>query len=108
MTPPHMQVQVETLSNAGIFPSITVAAPGAHGATVAGMQGMGVSTPSAAAVADATVGFATDMHMPKVGIFTIGLLSMMLAAGAPILVRFSGKTLRALGATPKVHIIIEP
>ena len=108
MTPPHMQVQVETLSRAGMPPSMTVAAPGAHGATVAGIHGMGVSTPRAAAVAEATVGFATDMHMPKVGIFIMGMLSMILAAGPPILVRLSGSTLSALGATPKVHIIMEP
>lgn len=33
---------------------------GAHGAVMTGMQGMGVRTPYAAAVAEATVGFAMD------------------------------------------------
>jgi hypothetical protein len=37
-----------------------------------GMQGIGVNTPCAAVVAEATVGFARDMHIPKGGIFTIG------------------------------------
>jgi hypothetical protein len=103
-----MHVQVETLSNAGMPPSITVAAPGAQGATVFGIQGIGVNTPNAAAVADATVGLASDMHTPNVGMFTIGLLSMMLAAGAPQLTLLAGSTLSALGAAPNVHIIIEP
>lgn len=108
MTPPHMQVHVEELFNAGIPPNITVAAPGAQGATVLGTQGIGVNTPSAAAVAEATVGLASDMHMPNGGMLATGLLSMILAAGAPILVLLVGRTLRALGATPKVHIIMQP
>jgi hypothetical protein len=106
--PPHMQVQVEELFKAGMPPSMTVAEPGAQGATVFGIQGMGVNTPKAAAVADATVGLASDMHTPNVGMFTMGLLSMMLAAGVPIIVLLVGSTLRALGAAPKLHIIIEP
>jgi len=108
ITPPHMHVQVEELFNTGMPPSITVAEPGAHGATVFGIHGIGVNTPSAAAVADATVGLASDMQTPNVGMFTIGLLSMMLAAGAPTMVLLVGSTLSALGAAPKLHIIIEP
>jgi hypothetical protein len=45
------------------------------------MHGMGVSTPRAAAVAEATSGFAIEEHMPKGIIFTIGTWSMMLASG---------------------------
>ncbi|MNN95372.1 hypothetical protein D3C81_2141630 [compost metagenome] len=57
-----------------MLPSSTVGAPpGIHGAAVAGMQGMGVSTPMAAAVAAATVGLARLWHMPKVGMFTSGM-----------------------------------
>lgn len=106
--PPHMQVQVDVLFNAGIPPSMTVADPGAQGATVLGMHGIGVNTPNAAAVADATVGLARDMHTPNVGMFTSGLLSMMFAAGVPIIVLLVGSTLSALGAAPNVHIIIDP
>jgi hypothetical protein len=108
ITPPHMQVQVEALFSAGIPPSITVAAPGAHGATVTGTHGIGVNTPEAAAVADATDGFEGVVHMPKGGMFTLGLLSMMLAAGAPTIVLLVGRTLSALGATPNEHIIMQP
>jgi len=83
---------------------MAVGAPGAHGAGKTGTQGIGVSTPSAADVAAATVGFANDEHIPNGGTFTIGLLSMMLAAtGPPVMVRFCGKTIRLLGAAPKLH-----
>ena len=58
ITPPHMHASVETSSSAGMFANITVAAPGAQGAVVLGMQGIGVRTPRAAAVAAATWGFA--------------------------------------------------
>jgi hypothetical protein len=39
---------------------------------------------------------------------TIGLLSMMLAAGVPVSVLFSGSTTSVEGAAPKLHIIIAP
>src|SRR5882724_3461879 len=102
----HMQVQV--LLRAGMPPIMQVAEPGIHGAVVAGMQGMGVNTPSAAAVAEATTGLAMDMHMPKVGMFVIGMWSMMLAAGVVAMVLLVGSTTRADGATPNEHIIIAP
>jgi hypothetical protein len=86
----------------------TVGAPGAHGAAVAGTQGMGVRTPSAAAVAVITTGFVGAEHMPKGGMFTIGLLSMMVAAGVPVSVLFSGSTTRVEGAAPKLHIMLAP
>ena len=60
ITPPQLHMHLETLSSAGMLAMRTVGAPGTHGADVAGTQGMGVSTPSAAAVAAATVGLAGD------------------------------------------------
>ena len=100
-------MQVEVLLSAGMAPIMQVAEPGVHGA-VTGMQGMGVSTPRAAAVAEATVGLAMDMHMPKGGMFTMGAQSIMVAAGAPAMVLLVGSTLRVEGATPNVHIIMAP
>jgi hypothetical protein len=92
------------LSSAGIPPINAVGTPGAHGAGKTGTLGIGVSTPSAAAVAAATVGFEGDEHIPNGGTFTIGLLSIMFAAdGPPAIVRFCGKTMRVLGAAPKLH-----
>jgi hypothetical protein len=69
---------------------------------------MGVSTPSAAVVAEATTGFAIEEHMPKGGMLTMGAWSMMVAAGVPVRVRLVGKTIRLAGAAPKLHAIIAP
>jgi hypothetical protein len=89
--------------------NITVAAPGTQGAVVAGMHGIGVKTPNAAAVAAATTGFAGDMHIPKGMMLVIGMLSMILAAGISlVIIIFVGRTTSELGATPNVHIIIAP
>jgi len=107
ITPPQEHMHVEVLFKAGMPPIITVAEPGTQGA-VTGMQGIGVSTPRAAAVAAATVGLAMDMHMPNGGMLTMGAQSMMVAAGAPAMVLFVGKTLSVDGAMPKVHIIMAP
>lgn len=60
MTPPQMQFKVDVLFSAGALHSRTVGAPGSQGAGVAGMHGIGVNTPAAAAVAIATIGFAGD------------------------------------------------
>lgn len=91
-----------------MLPIRTVGAPGTHGAGITGTQGIGVNAPNAAAVADATAGFAIDEHMPKGMMFTIGLLSMMVAAGVVVSVRFSGNTTSELGAAPKLHCNIAP
>ena len=73
------------------------------------MQGIGVNTPRAAAVADATAGFARDVHIIKGGIFTNGLLSIILAAGLLlVIVLFFGKTIKLEGPVPKVHNIEAP
>jgi hypothetical protein len=89
--------------------SSTVTAPGTQGAVVTGIQGIGVKTPNAAAVAEATSGFAIDMHMPKGMILVIGMWSMMLAAGISlVIILFVGSTTSELGAIPNVHIIIAP
>jgi hypothetical protein len=108
MTPPQVHMQVQVLFSAGMPPIMVVAAPGVHGLVVTGMQGMGVKTPRAAAVADATVGLAIDMHMPNGGMLVMGTKSMMLAAGVVALTLFTGNTLRAEGAIPKVHIMTAP
>jgi hypothetical protein len=76
-----MQVNVERLSRAGIPANITVGAPATQGDGVTGMQGMGVSTPRAAAVAAATAGFAGEMHIPNGMMFTRGTFAAMLASG---------------------------
>lgn len=89
-----------------MFATSTVEEPGAHGAVVTGMQGMGVKTPKAAAVADATDGFAIELHIAKGMIFSIGTLSMMLAMGGVVMTFFFGRTVKERGAVPKLHLII--
>jgi hypothetical protein len=108
MTPPQVHMQVEVLFKAGMPPIMQVAEPGVHGEVVTGTHGIGVSTPRAAAVAEATAGLAMDIHMPKVGMFVIGMKSFMFGGGAVALVMFTGRSLRADGATPKEHIITAP
>ncbi len=56
MTPPQMHISCETLSSVGKLPAERSAHPATQGAGVFGMQGIGVKTPMAAAVAAATVG----------------------------------------------------
>jgi hypothetical protein len=109
ITPAQLHMHFETLSSAGMPPMSTVGAPGIQGAAVAGIQGIGVSTPKAAAVAAATTGLAGDMHTPKGMILTIGLWSMMFAAGGPSQVTlFAGSTIKGDGAAPMVHFSIAP
>ena len=72
MIPPKLHIHLDVLLSAGKLLMSTVGEPGAQGAAVAGIQGMGVRTPNAAAVALATVGFAKDMHIAKVGILAMG------------------------------------
>lgn len=108
MTPPQVHMQVQVLFRAGMPPIMVVAAPGVHGLVVTGMQGIGVNTPRVAAVADATVGLAIDMHMPNGGMLVIGTKSMMLAAGVVALTLLTGNTFSAEGAIPNVHIMTAP
>jgi hypothetical protein len=88
---------------------MTVDEPGVHGATVTGTQGTGVKTPCAAAVAAATWGLLGVVHIPKGITFVIATLSIIVAAGIlPVATLFLGKTVKLLGATPKLHIMVAP
>ena len=68
-----MQLRFDVELRAGILPTRTVGDPGAHGAGVFGMHGIGVSTPIAADVADATAGLARLIQTPIGAMFTMGL-----------------------------------
>ena len=88
--------------SAGFPPTITVGDPGVHGDAQAGTQGIGVNTPPALDVADATVGLPRLLHMPNViGGFGI---SIMVAMGKllPITV-FCDVTTSDAGTVPKEH-----
>ncbi len=76
---------------------------------MAGMQGIGVSTPIAAEVAEATVGLLNDWHMPKGRMLTIGAKSMMVAFGLFWIIGRKGTvTINVEGVIPKVHFSIAP
>lgn len=90
---------------AGFFAMVTLGSPAAQGAGITGVQGIGVNTPAAAAVAAATAGFARLVHMAKGRIFKKGILSIMVAAGIlEALTQLVGRTIRLDGAIPKEHI----
>lgn len=109
MTPPNEQAHLDELVSAGFPPMRVLGEPGAHGAAVTGVQGIGVRTPNAAAVADATAGLASEVQTPNGMMFTKGLLSRIVAAGWELAVtRSTGSTVIGLGAAPKLHWSIEP
>src|SRR4051812_23986205 len=109
MTPAQLHINLEVMFSAGMPPRSIVGDPGAQGAVVIGMHGIGVSTPMAAEVAAATIGLAMLMHIPNGRMFTMGLLSMMLADGmVDDIDLFSGRTTRLLGAIPKMHMSCAP
>jgi hypothetical protein len=108
MTPPKLHMHFDELFRAGILDTSTVGDPGAHGAAVTGIQGIGVRAPSAAAVALTTAGLPMELHIPKGRIFTIGLLSMMLAIGMEVTTRFAGSTINVPGTNPNEHCRVAP
>jgi hypothetical protein len=104
-----MHWHVEPSTSAGAPATIVSGARGIHGAGMLGTHGIGVRTPSAAAVAAATVGFARDVHIPNGGIFTNGTWSMTFAIGRPsTTIRPVGNTLSAPGAMPNVQVRAAP
>jgi hypothetical protein len=63
----------------------------------------------AAEVAAATAGLVNVMHIPNGAIFTMGLLSIILAIGCDdVITALSGKTVSVPGAAPKVHCSVAP
>lgn len=102
-------MSLELLFKAGILAISTWGEPGAQGAGITGVQGMGVRTPRAAEVADATAGLASELHIPKGSILRKGTLSIILAAGIlDVITRLVGSTVKLEGATPKLHCIMAP
>lgn len=97
-------MSVLLLFNVGLFLIITVGEPGVHGAVVTGMQGWGVRTPCAAAVAAATCGLEGVVHIPNGITFVMGILSMMVAAGLlTVFTILVGITINEDGVVPKLH-----
>ena len=108
MTPPQAHISFDDPFSVGMLPTSIVGEPGAHGAGVTGTHGIGVKAPSAAAVAAATTGLDIELHVPNGGTFTMGTLSMIVAAGVPVSTALTGRTASVLGAVPKLHCITAP
>lgn len=107
--PAYAHISFELLLSAGLPPSSTVGAPGIHGAGVTGIQGIGVSLPNCSAVADATVGFSSDRHIPNGITLTIGMLSIIVATGLPLDMHLArGSTLSIDGVSPILQYVIAP
>ena len=104
--PPHEQINLHELSNVGMPPVNTAVLPVIQGETVIGMQGMGVRTPIAAAVAAATVGLARLMQVPKVGMLAMGVKFMMVPTCRVAVTMALGVTISEEGAAPKVQDIM--
>ena len=97
-----MHMHFALLSNAGIIHTFPCP-PGFQGAFITGTQGIGVSAPHAAAVAEATLGLAIDLHMPKGAMLSIGAKSIILAIGIlPHMGRIP-TTVKVDGAIPIEH-----
>ena len=108
MTPPNAQLHMAPATSAGCLANRVSGAIGVHGAGTTGTQGIGVRTPSAAAVAAATVGLDNDMHMPNGAMFTMGAMSMIVATGRPSTRARGITTFNVLGAMPNEQLIIAP
>ena len=94
-----------SLVSAGAPCTSTCGKPGIHGDTMAGMQGIGVKTPMAAAVAAITSGLVGAEHMPKEGMLTKGTKSVMFAFGRPdSKTVLTGSTDSGPGAIPKLQV----
>jgi uracil phosphoribosyltransferase len=78
-----MHIQTSPELTTGPVGNTTVGFTGTHGETTIGTHGIGVRTPSFAAVAAATVGLDGVLHIPKVMIFIIGIKSEIETTGIP-------------------------
>lgn len=109
MTPPQTHIALSPITMPGPLPTMTVGQLGIQGEVTTGIQGIGVKTPKAAAVAAAVVGFAREEHIPNGIIFITGAKSIMPATGIlQASTLFVGKTTSDEGATPKEHMHIAP
>jgi hypothetical protein len=101
--PDRVHSQVESLVSAGTPLMVTVEAPGAHGATMAGTQGTG------APIAATTAGLAGELQAPKEAMFSIGTKSMIVATMAvAVTVAPWGVTVNGDGVFPIGHIRVAP
>ena len=106
IVPPKAQTKVESEASPGEPPTVTLEVL-IHIPAGLGIQGCGVRTPSAAAVAAATAGFAMDVHIPQGHTLVNGATLLMFSAGAPPKV-MGRLPISCPGLRPLVHMITAP
>jgi len=108
MTPAHRHISLQVSLSAGMPVTMCVGEPGTQGLGVLGMQGIGVNTPRAAEVAEATVGLASDEHIPNGGMLVSGMLSVMIPTVMYEDMTGRGVATNVDGAAPNEHVISAP
>jgi len=96
--------------NMAAFPPIfNFLATGLHGIIGMGMHEPGTKTGTGPAIFQ-FIGFAGDLHVPKAGIFSMGIKSISVARGLvlPVIAIAKGKTSISLAPAPNVHFILAP
>ncbi len=106
---PFPQINCESFVKHGAPPTIIVGFTDVQIPAAINIHGCGVSTPRAAAVADATCGFASEVHIPNGAILTFAAVSLIVAIGLlhPRHVICDVAFIDA-GAVPNVHCNIPP
>lgn len=99
---------LQLLSRVGNPPVKTDVLPVIQGVTVIGMQGIGTSTPKAAAVAAATIGLLRLVQTPNVGMSAMGVKFMIVPTCVIAVTMAIGVAFNAVGAAPKVHVSTAP
>jgi hypothetical protein len=80
---PHSHFSFAEEVKIGEIPTITFGFSDIQGSGVTGIQGTGVGTPKAAAVAAINSGLMGEWHIPNDGIFNSGLRTIIFATGLP-------------------------
>ena len=106
MTPPQLHISLELLSSVGMLPSKIVGEPTTHGAVVTGMHGIRSGLRALPQWQTQRWDWPAT-YIPNGGMFTIGLLSMMLAAGVVASTLFASEprasTARLRSCTSSAH-----
>ena len=108
MAPAKLQFRIQGSVSSGIPPKTAVGDPGAQGPAGVGVQGMGVRTPIAAAVAPATAGLARLSQTPKGRTFKKGVIFMIVPICVPPNTMGEGRNIREAGAAPMEQADMAP
>ena len=100
--PAQRHSSFEVLLSAGRFSINTLLEPGIQGAAVFGMHGaLNLALSAPGTLIDATAGLDILPHMPKGIIFSIGVKSIIVAAGLDTVFTVDGITCKTDGISPK-------